>query len=1066
MLTRQPQALMNEKRSFEDTGFFGAQGIAGFTAHLKSRFGSVLAGWRQLDADKKGRLSFHPFCKAARKSGYHGNMKRLWEELDPSHRGYVTLEDVDPHVFHAVSSFKTELMKKYGDMLVAWQEGLDLNETGRVGEVEVTECLKDLGLALDAKQLLGMFLSVPGTTHMLLKDFDPKAHVRWKTESFVSQGDAEPADAAKGRTDRTRLGVSTKDALIAALISRFGSLYRAWREGLDPTGRGRLSWGEFTYIYRRLGLHGDLQALWNELDTEQIGVFRFSDLDEETDSLWSEMYWCFQQEYGNMLRAWMKGVDVDGEGHVNKEQFVQACRKVGYMKDAGVLFEIMRPTGERHFLSLQDFDMKAYQAFMRNDFRMLSEPEKKGGPGSLLDMSLQERTDKGFFFQIRRGWQASKSPEFAKSCKVYVPPKQEPERVEGFANLCCRKYGSLVAAWRFGIDPKGRGQLNFNEFCTAVRRLGYRGSLRNLWESICPDGSYVVRLKDLDFDSGEAVTLFFETIHEKFEDLATVWSQIFKKEAYASISLDDLMEGCKALDLPEDFVEKLFLGLHPTPGQKEALFLWDLEDMFVVTRRLWERKKPKDLRRPVKPVGTSLIVAKEANEARLRSQKEAEAAEAGEALVVNHSLSPQLVRAALERDFVSTVACWNTELDWRARGCVTRGNFLVLMYRCGVSGNLQKLWTDLTGDRGLLRFDDLDPAAHKFLGDRRQQLLATYGNLSKAWHEGFDPDNLGIVDEQDFATACSRALPSLTSKEASMLFHYVMARHGQRSARKENWKALLTGLAPSERSTAWGEGLEGAADDSAMSPEQEQVRAIDTLEGFKAMLVAKYGSLFAAWKHALDREHNSYVMKQDFSLTCRRLGVKEVASLWRQFVHGTNKDLITLEVLHPETAECWAELHRLLLEAALRQPKASHSQACQAQGSQDKSLETCDSLATCLPETQRPEGMEPDESIATNLGTLERPRLPSLKDGWRRAFDPRNIRRVDRQRFYEGCKKLGYSKDPGRLFDLLRPEPFREYLVYEDLVTDLNPNKFEVKPNIKDTYLPMRYVAKDDEALR
>ena len=49
---------MNEKRSFEDTGFFGAQvpmspkdasefttseGIAGFTAHLKSRFGSVLA---------------------------------------------------------------------------------------------------------------------------------------------------------------------------------------------------------------------------------------------------------------------------------------------------------------------------------------------------------------------------------------------------------------------------------------------------------------------------------------------------------------------------------------------------------------------------------------------------------------------------------------------------------------------------------------------------------------------------------------------------------------------------------------------------------------------------------------------------------------------------------------------------------------------------------------------------------------------------------------------------------------------------------------------------------------
>lgn len=147
-----------------------------------------------------------------------------------------------------------------------------------------------------------------------------------------------------------------------------GGLSGGWKmraaanwQGLDPTGRGRLSWGEFTYIYRRpvprftlplqwgfstltslppiwaafafvqctgllrLGLHGDLQAhvslavafcfclfalvwlkyeggglregpprigsrstfscawqaLWNELDTEQIGVFRFSDLDEE-----------------------------------------------------------------------------------------------------------------------------------------------------------------------------------------------------------------------------------------------------------------------------------------------------------------------------------------------------------------------------------------------------------------------------------------------------------------------------------------------------------------------------------------------------------------------------------------------------------------------------------------------------------------------------------------------------------------------------------------------------------------------------------------------------------------
>lgn len=36
---------------------------------------------------------------------------------------------------------------------------------------------------------------------------------------------------------------------------------------------------------------------------------------------------------------------------------------------------------------------------------------------------------------------------------------------------------------------------------------------------------------------------------------------------------------------------------------------------------------------------------------------------------------------------------------------------------------------------------------------------------------------------------------------------------------------------------------------------------------------------------------------------------------------------------------------------------------------------------------------------------------PFSKDGWRRVFDPRTVRRVERPRFYEGCKMLGYSKD-------------------------------------------------------
>lgn len=1069
-LAQKRKALMTNTRLFEDFSFYGAQGVSGFVSHLRSRFGSVLAGWRVLDEGKTGRLSFHPFFKAARKMGFHGNMKRLWAELDKSGKGYVTLEDIDPEVWTMVSGFKVALMKKYGDMLSAWLEGLDRSGTGKVTAEDVQRCVDELGLDMNGKKLLGMFVSVPGAPHMLLVDFDPKAHVRWLTESFIP-GDADTETDGSGeevRTDRKRLGVSTKDALIDALISRYGSVFRAWREVLDPAGRDRLSWGEFTHVFRRLGLSGDLQGLWSQLDTEQLGIIRLADLDEDLDALWSDMRASFKQEHGNMLRAWMKGVDVNAQGYVGRDDFVQACKQVGFLKNADVLFDFMRPPGEGSFLTLQDFDAKAHKAFMRNDFRMLDEPDQRGTP-SPLEMTLEERTEKGFFFRIRKGWETSKSAEFAMHCKVYVPPKQEEVHPESFVNLCSRKYGSMVAAWRFGIDPKGRGQLNFNEFCTAVRRLGYRGSLRKLWAEICPLDSYVIRLKDIVKENGDAVTLFFEAIHERYEDLATLWSDLFKKDdAYSSVTLDDLKRGCKELEIPGDMVDMIFHSLQPTPGVKDILFLWDLDDMFVTTRRLWERKKPKHLRRPVKPVGTSLIVAKETNEARIRAQKEAEAKELGESLIVQHAATPQLVRHALERDFVSTVACWNLELDWRGKGTITRSQFLAMMYRCGICGNLQKLWDDFTqhrGDEASMSFMDLDPDAQAFLNDCRGELLKKYKTLTQAWHEGVDPGHLEIVDLKDFTDACKDVLPLLKDDKVSTLFHYLMARHGQRSIRKENWRILLTGLPPSKRPSAWGQGDD---DDSShlntVFWEQEETRQIDTLDGFKRMLKAKYGSFFAAWKYALDREHNGYVMKQDFCLTCRRLGVKEVASIWREFLECTDKkNLITLEVLDAETAECWSELYRLLLKASVGDTPAAPAVNAAPQDEVQKD----DEVQKTSPLPDEPGATN---SVAANLDpehdvqrSVTPEKKPNLKEGWRRAFDPRNIRRVERPRFFEGCKKLGYSKDPGRLFDLLRPERFREYLVYEDLVTDLNPNKFVVKANVKDTYLPMKNVATEEE---
>ena len=88
--------------------------------------------------------------------------------------------------------------------------------------------------------------------------------------------------------------VSTKEALISTLISRFGSVFRAWREAqkswsarhaltgfdgrvLDPLGRGRLSWGwvhvRFSLVFvpvdhAKPGVHQKVRHLQESIYTQ------------------------------------------------------------------------------------------------------------------------------------------------------------------------------------------------------------------------------------------------------------------------------------------------------------------------------------------------------------------------------------------------------------------------------------------------------------------------------------------------------------------------------------------------------------------------------------------------------------------------------------------------------------------------------------------------------------------------------------------------------------------------------------------------------------------------------
>mmetsp|Transcript_5587 Transcript_5587/g.13968 ORF Transcript_5587/g.13968 Transcript_5587/m.13968 type:complete len:302 (-) Transcript_5587:91-996(-) len=165
-----------------DQAFYvGGSGREGFRIALEEKFGSVLAGWRSIDVEKKGKVTFNEFCRACRGMAFHGNLKKLWTELDTRKYGYITLMDVDPVIGDCVGRFKLQMISKFGDMPTAWLQGMDANRNGRVEMDEFVSFCKAQALNLgdvEPEVLFEALLSGPRSQGLSLGMFDPEAAIQ------------------------------------------------------------------------------------------------------------------------------------------------------------------------------------------------------------------------------------------------------------------------------------------------------------------------------------------------------------------------------------------------------------------------------------------------------------------------------------------------------------------------------------------------------------------------------------------------------------------------------------------------------------------------------------------------------------------------------------------------------------------------------------------------------------------------------------------------------------------------------------------------------------------------
>ena len=191
------------------------------------------------------------------------------------------------------------------------------------------------------------------------------------------------------------IGAKTLEGFKQALVHRFGNLARAWRDGLDVSGDGKLSYTEFTQACRNIGYIGSIKALFKEMDPG-TGVIRHEHLDPESYTLMTSFRELLNHKFKNTLKGWKQGLDMDGNGRLDYDEFIERCAALGYEGNAHKLYHCLLKEKGSKYLSLYDVDKKAYEALEHGDEDMMA-----GNKKDTSKLNFQERQDEHLSHKIR-----------------------------------------------------------------------------------------------------------------------------------------------------------------------------------------------------------------------------------------------------------------------------------------------------------------------------------------------------------------------------------------------------------------------------------------------------------------------------------------------------------------------------------------------------------------------------------------------------------------------------------------------------------------------------------------
>mmetsp|Transcript_123 Transcript_123/g.264 ORF Transcript_123/g.264 Transcript_123/m.264 type:complete len:428 (+) Transcript_123:92-1375(+) len=292
----------------------------------------------------------------------------------------------------------------------------------------------------------------------------------WNTGPHLKRRMEAESGRKAGHTRSSTTFFASKDAedeFKTVLITKFGSLTRAWRVGLDADENGMLDFREFTRATSELGYIGNIRTLWYLLDDDSSGFISLKELDPGAFYALEKFRALSTTQYDSIPKMWKFVMDKDRSNSVGFEEFVQGTKILGYTDEPEVreLFGYLLLKLGGRFISLEDI---LFLQKWEDAKRAYAERKRFGNSWVnkdpyLLDDSLKSELQSKRS-QNPKSISKSLEPEYDYSAQTGLDYNK---RMDDFREFLIKRYGSLAKAFD-AMDANESGSLSLVEFQTTV----------------------------------------------------------------------------------------------------------------------------------------------------------------------------------------------------------------------------------------------------------------------------------------------------------------------------------------------------------------------------------------------------------------------------------------------------------------------------------------------------------------------------------------------------------------------------------------------------------------------